>query len=81
MENALFFNVGQLKKLLENLPDERLIVCQVVTPQKGVWNMWGRFCPQVPQGTVACMTFSHESPVSAETALMDEGSLTQAFGL
>ena len=52
--------VGQLRKALEGLPDDRLIICQVVATDGKAWNMWGEFCPQVPQGTIACLTFRHD---------------------
>lgn len=55
-----FHTVGTLKKALEGLPDDRSIVCQVVAKDGKVWNMWGEFCPQVPQGTIACLTFRHD---------------------
>ena len=55
-----FHTVGTLKKALEGLPDDRFIVCQVVAKDGKVWNMWGEFCPQVPQGTIACLTFRHD---------------------
>jgi hypothetical protein len=55
-----FHTVGTLKKALEGLPDDRYIVCQVVAKDGKVWNMWGEFCPQVPQGTIACLTFRHD---------------------
>lgn len=52
--------VGTLKKALEGLPDDRLIMCQVVAKDGKAWNMWGDFCPQVPQGTISCLTFYHD---------------------
>ena len=55
-----FCNVGELRKALEDLPDDRFIACQVVAKDGKAWNMWGEFCPQVPQGTIACLTFKHD---------------------
>ena len=55
-----FCNVGELRKALENLPDDRFIACQVVAKDGKAWNMWGEFCPQVPQGTISCLTFRHD---------------------
>lgn len=54
-----FYKVGELRKALEGLPDDRLIVCQVVAKDGKAWNMQGGFCPKVPQGTIACLTFKH----------------------
>lgn len=55
-----FHTIGTLKKALEGLPDDRFIACQVVAKDGKAWNMWGEFCPQVPQGTIACLTFRHD---------------------
>jgi len=55
-----FCKVGELRKALENLPDDRFIACQVVAKDGKAWNMWGEFCPQVPQGTIAALTFRHD---------------------
>lgn len=55
-----FHTVGTLKKALEGLPDDRFIACQVVAKDGKAWNMWGEFCPQVSQGTIACLTFRHD---------------------
>ena len=52
--------VGQLRKALEGLPDDTFIACQVVAKDGKAWNMWGEFCPKVPQGTIACLTFRHD---------------------
>ena len=55
-----FHQVGQLRKALEGLPDDTFIACQVVAKDGKAWNMWGEFCPKVPQGTIACLTFRHD---------------------
>jgi hypothetical protein len=55
-----FGTVGELRKALEGVDDNRLIICQVVAKDGKVWNMWGEFCPQIPQGTIACMQFKHD---------------------
>ena len=55
-----FHTVGQLKNALKDLPDDRFIACQVVAKDGKAWNMWGEFCQQVPQGTIACLTFRHD---------------------
>ena len=55
-----FHTVGQLKKALDNLPDDRFIVCQVVSNDGKAWNLWGEFCPQIPNGNMACLTFRHD---------------------
>lgn len=58
-ESIKFSTVGELKKALENVPDDRFLACQVVAVDGTAWNMWGNFCPQVPNGTIACLTFEH----------------------
>jgi hypothetical protein len=55
-----FHTVGQLKKILKYLPNDRFIACQVVAKDGKAWNMRGEFCPQVHQGSIACLTFSHD---------------------
>lgn len=55
-----FHNVGQLKKAIEGIPDDRFIACQVVANDGKAWNMRGEFCPKVSQGDIACLTFRHE---------------------
>ena len=54
------YTVGSLKRALKGLPDDRIIVCQVEANDGKVWNMRGEFCPQVPQGTIACLIFTHK---------------------
>lgn len=60
LDTVNFHTVGQLKNALKDLPDDRFIACQVVAKDGKAWNMWGEFCPQVPQGTIACLTFRHD---------------------
>lgn len=60
MSNAIeFHTVGQLRKALEGVPDERMIICQVVGKESGAWNMCARFTPQVQGGTIAVLTLDH----------------------
>ena len=53
------FDIGQLKKEIQNIPNERLIVFQVAGTDNSAWNMLGEFCPRIPLGTVSCITLSH----------------------
>lgn len=55
-----FSTVGALRKVLDGVPDDRLIICQVVAADGRAWNMWGEFCPQAPHGTVAVLTLRHD---------------------
>lgn len=54
-----FVNVGELRKALEGVPDDRFIACQVVAKDGRTWNMNATFCPRVPHGTIAAITFDH----------------------
>lgn len=60
LASVTFYTVGSLKKALEGLPEDRFIACQVVAKDGKAWNMRGEFCAQVPQGTIACLTFRHD---------------------
>lgn len=51
--------VGKLRAALEGLPDDRLILCQVVGADGSAWNVGGSFVPQVRYGTVALLQMSH----------------------
>ena len=52
-------NVKSLRAALEDLPDDRLIICQVVGQDGTAWNLHGSFTSQVPNGTIAILTFEH----------------------
>lgn len=54
-----FMTIGQLKNALEGVPDERYIACQVVATDGWAWNMFGRFCPEVPHSNISCLEFFH----------------------
>lgn len=61
---SFFSTVGELRKLLEGVPDDRQIIAQVIGKDNGAWNMWPSFTPQVPQGTVACLQMEHDQLVT-----------------
>jgi hypothetical protein len=54
-----FHTVGQLRQAIEGIPDDRLLICQVVGEDSGAWSMFASFTPQVQLGTIACLTLSH----------------------
>jgi hypothetical protein len=54
-----FCTVGQLRRLLEGVPDDRFLACQVVAADGSAWNMGATFTPQVPHGTIAALTLAH----------------------
>lgn len=54
-----FATVGELRRALDGVPDERFVACQVIATDGSAWMMWGSFCPQVPQGTIAALTMEH----------------------
>ena len=54
-----FSTVGQLRKALEGVPDDRPIICQVVAADHGAWNMHGSFCPQIQRSNMACVALAH----------------------
>lgn len=55
-----FFTVGQLRKLLEGVPDERHIMCQVVATNGQAWNMIGQFAPKIGNNSSALLQMKHE---------------------
>lgn len=60
-----FHTVGQLRKALEGVPDDRIIMNQVVGFDGTAWNMYAEFCGQVAkEGSIACLTFKHEKLLS-----------------
>jgi len=91
MGSIKFNTVGQLRKALEGVPDDRIIVPQVVAEDGSAWNMWAEFCPQVPQGTIACLQLTHIElkslqgawPVikSSETENTDEWKIIDKDGI
>lgn len=60
MKVIRFYRIKELRDALEGLPDERTIACQVIGSEKGAWNMWGEFCPEVVPRGIACLTFRHD---------------------
>lgn len=59
-EWGYFYKVRHLRKMMEGLPDDQFIACQVVATDGTAWSMWGYFCPQVPGGTISVLTFKHD---------------------
>lgn len=51
--------VADLRKALEGLPDERLIVSQVVAMDGTAWNLAAEFCPTAAGGNVAVLSLTH----------------------
>lgn len=59
-ETTQFHNVGQLRALLQDLPDNHPILGQVVAADGSVWSMFMSFTPSLrPGGDMAALTFSH----------------------
>lgn len=56
---GFFRTVGDLKTLLQGIPDDRIIICQVTAEDGTTWNMWPSFTGQVQGGTIAAITFTH----------------------
>lgn len=54
-----FSTVGELKKILQDLPDDRLIISQVVGSEEGAWNMQSEFCKKVQNGEISVITLKH----------------------
>ena len=54
-----FYMAGQLKEAVKNIPDDRIMVCQVVAENGEAWNLCGEICPQVPGGNIGVITFKH----------------------
>lgn len=55
-----FCRVGQLRKALEDLPDDKFIHCQVAAKDGKAWMMWGEFAPRVKDGDIAVLSFRHD---------------------
>lgn len=51
--------VGDVKKALEGVPDDKLIIGQVVGTEKGAWNLPVEICPKISQGNIAMITLKH----------------------
>lgn len=54
------YDVKDLRNALENLPDDRIVMCQVVGQDGSAWNMRGSFCKQVQNGNISVLTFKHD---------------------
>ena len=54
-----FFTVGELRKAMEGLSYDQIIVPQVIGQKTGAWNMRAEFTRIVPQGTISAITLSH----------------------
>lgn len=60
-ENTVsIYNVKTLREALDGLPDDRIIMCQIVGKDGSAWNLWGSFCKLVPNGDIAVLTFEHD---------------------
>lgn len=57
-----FWNVGQLKELLKDLPDDREIYCQVVAKNGQARIMRGEFHAETPRSVpvFACLQLKHD---------------------
>ena len=59
IEDCTFGTVGQLRALLEGVPDDRVIIPQVVGSESGAWNMIASFTPLIQGGSMATLTLWH----------------------
>lgn len=53
-----FYTVGELKNLLDGLPDTQRIFCQVAAVDGSAWNMFGAMTSNNEQ-SFTTLTFSH----------------------
>lgn len=58
-ESHPFGSVGKLRQLLEGLPDDRMIIAQVVAKDGRCWSMSPALCQQIRGGNIACLTLDH----------------------
>ena len=62
-ESAHFRTAGDLRALLDGVPDDRIIMAQVVGSESGAWNMVPTFAPcsgcTHGSGDISVLTFSH----------------------
>lgn len=54
-----FRTVGELRVLLEGLPDDRLVLAQVAASDGTAWMLMPSFVRKVTGGTVAALSLSH----------------------
>lgn len=67
-----FYTVGQLRALLEGLPDDRQVLCQVVASNGQAWNMVGQFSQKI--GSFSCLQMKHENLTNLPaSAFQEEG--------
>lgn len=59
MEGITFTTVGELKKLIKNLPNDRLIVPQVVSTDNTAWNCYAKFKDKIHNSNISCLTLYH----------------------
>lgn len=59
-----FMTAGELKKGLLNVPDDRIIMAQVVGTDNSAWNMRAELYRKVKYGTVGVITLSHKDLTS-----------------
>lgn len=64
-----FYTVGQLRAALEGVPDDRVIMAQVVAVDGSAWNMRATFMARIPAGNVAALTLEHPQLATLPTAL------------
>jgi hypothetical protein len=50
--------VGALRRALAGVPDDRMILHQVVAKNGDAWNLFADFCP-LADGTYAILTMTH----------------------
>lgn len=62
MENkksSNFATVGELKNLLKNVDDDKIIICQVIAEDNSVWNMFGSFSEITNSDKLTVIQFKH----------------------
>jgi hypothetical protein len=71
-ELPTFRPVGDLRALLEGVPDDRPLMAQVMGNEGGAWNMVPSFLALAPGGSIAVLTLWH--PFLAQLPAMDGGA-------
>lgn len=64
MKKFQLYTIGQLRKIAEEtkeLPDDHLIISQVVGSEAGAWNMRADFVDIAPNSNLSVITLSHPS--------------------
>ncbi len=72
---------GSLRKALEEVPDDRMVLCKTKAVDGTVWSMRGELCTKINKEGTACITFTHEDlkTLSYRDILQDVRDIVKAW--